>query len=78
MKTLLYLFLGGGLCVASVTNAQVVTVTSRAAFNAVTTSQDIMAFDGAGYTFNGTPVLNGQGPYPDGSGHDLEWCRDSF
>jgi hypothetical protein len=49
--------------------AQVVPFTSRTTFNAATSGQDIITFDGTGYTYSGTPVLSpGLGPFPDGTG----------
>ncbi len=54
--------------VASV-RAQVVPFTSRTTFNAATTSQNIITFDGTGYSYTGTPVLfPGNGPFSDGMG----------
>src|SRR5437764_14759826 len=50
-------------------SAQVVPFTSRTTFNAATTGQDIITFDGNGYTYTGTPVLFlGNGPFADGTG----------
>lgn len=49
--------------------AQVVPFTSRTTFNAATSGQDIITFDGTGYTYTGTPVLfPGNGPFADGMG----------
>src|SRR5262249_44670631 len=50
-------------------SAQVVPFTSRTTFNAATSGQDIITFDGSGYTYTGTPVIFlGNGPFADGSG----------
>ena len=49
--------------------AQVVPFTSRTTFNAATTGQDIITFDGTGYSYTGTPVMFlGNGPFADGMG----------